>query len=194
MYAAACYDSSSHNRWRSRSVPSRGACGRSRDSGGPCRGKAFPSLMFTQDRCGRAEEALRFYTSLFKDSSVGTISRYGAGQEPDREGTLNYGKFSLGGQWFTVMDSAQPHQFSFTEGVSLFHTCENQKEIDYFLNRLSEGGSEGQRGWLKDRFGVSWQVVPRMLEELMADPARSKRVVEAFLKMKKFDIEGLLRT
>lgn len=64
----------------------------------------------------------------------------------------------------------------------------------YFWNRLSEGGSEGQRGWLKDRFGVSWQVVPRVLEELMADPARSKRVVEAFLKMKKFDIEGLLRT
>jgi predicted 3-demethylubiquinone-9 3-methyltransferase (glyoxalase superfamily) len=159
----------------------------------PPRQKVFPSLMFTQDRCGRAEEALRFYTSLFKDSSVGTLSRYGAGQEPEKEGTLNYGEFSLGGQWFTVMDSAQPHQFSFTEGVSLFLACENQKEIDYFWNRLSEGGSEGQCGWLKDRFGVSWQVVPRVLEELMADPARSKRVVEAFLKMKKFDIEGLLR-
>jgi predicted 3-demethylubiquinone-9 3-methyltransferase (glyoxalase superfamily) len=159
----------------------------------PPRQKVFPSLMFTQDRCGRAEEALRFYTSLFKDSSVGTLSRYGAGQEPEKEGTLNYGEFSLGSQWFTVMDSAQPHQFSFTEGVSLFLACENQKEIDYFWNRLSEGGSEGQCGWLKDRFGVSWQVVPRVLEELMADPARSKRVVEAFLKMKKFDIEGLLR-
>lgn len=91
------------------------------------------------------------------------------------------------------MDSAQPHQFTFTEGVSLYVACENQEEIDYFWSRLSEGGSEGQCGWLKDRFGVSWQVVPRVLEELMADPTRSKRVVDAFLKMKKFDIEGLIR-
>jgi predicted 3-demethylubiquinone-9 3-methyltransferase (glyoxalase superfamily) len=159
----------------------------------PPRQKVFPSLMFTQDRCGRAEEALRFYTSVFKDSSVGTLSRYGAGQAPDREGTLNYGEFSLGGQWFSVMDSAHSHQFTFSEGVSLCVACENQEEIDYFWSRLSEGGSESQCGWLKDRFGVSWQVVPRVLEELMADPARSKRVVDAFLKMKKFDIEGLMR-
>ena len=161
-------------------------------SGAP-RQKVFPSLMFTQDRCGRAEEALRFYTSVFKDSSIGTLSRYGAGQAPDREGTLNYGEFSLGGQWITVMDSAQPHQFSFTEGVSLVLTCENQAAIDYFWSRRSEGGSEGQCGWLKDRFGVSWQVVPRVLEKLMADPARSKRVVEAFLPMRKLIIEELIK-
>ncbi len=161
-------------------------------SGTP-RQKVFPSLLFTQDRCGRAEEAMRFYTSIFKESSIGTLSRYGAGQAPEKEGTLSYGELSLGGQWFTVMDSAQPHQFTFTEGVSLFLTCENQAEIDWFWSRLSEGGSEGQCGWLKDRFGVSWQVVPRVLETLMADPARSKRVVEAFLKMRKFDIEKLMR-
>jgi predicted 3-demethylubiquinone-9 3-methyltransferase (glyoxalase superfamily) len=159
----------------------------------PPKQKVFPSLMFTRDRCGRAEEALRFYTSVFKDSSVGTLSRYGAGQAPDKEGTLNYGEFSLGGRWFSVMDSAHPHQFTFTEGISLYVTCENQDEIDWFWSRLSEGGSESQCGWLKDRFGVSWQVVPRVLEELMADPARSKRVVEAFLKMRKFDIAGLLK-
>ena len=159
----------------------------------PPRQKVFPSLMFTQDRCGRAEEALRFYTAVFKDSSVGTLSRYGAGQAPDKEGTLNYGEFSLGGQWFSVMDSAHPHEFTFSEGVSLYVACGNQEEIDYFWNRLSEGGSEGQCGWLKDKFGVSWQVVPRVLEELMADPARSKRVVEAFLKMRKFDIEALMK-
>jgi predicted 3-demethylubiquinone-9 3-methyltransferase (glyoxalase superfamily) len=159
----------------------------------PAKQKVFPSLMFTQVQCGRAEEALRFYTSIFKDSSVGTLSRYGAGQAPDKEGTLNYGEFSLGGQWFSVMDSAHPHQFVFSEGISLYVTCENQDEIDYFWKRLSDGGSEGQCGWLKDRFGVSWQVVPRVLEELMADPARSKRVVEAFLKMTKFDIEGLVK-
>ncbi len=155
--------------------------------------KVFPSLMFTRDACGRAEEALRFYTSLFEDSSVGTLSRYGPGQAPDREGTLSYGAFRLGGQWFSVMDSAHPHQFSFTEGVSLVLTCENQREIDRFWSRLTEGGSESQCGWLKDRFGVSWQVVPRVLEALMADPARSKRVVAAFLPMKKLDIETLMR-
>jgi predicted 3-demethylubiquinone-9 3-methyltransferase (glyoxalase superfamily) len=159
----------------------------------PPRQKVFPSLMFTQDRCGRAEEALRFYTSVFKDSSIGTLSRYGAGQAPDREGTLNYGEFSLGGQWFSVMDSAHDHKFTFNEGVSLYVACENQEEIDYFWSRLTEGGSESECGWLKDRFGVSWQVVPRVLEELMADPARSKRVVEAFLKMTKFDIAALMR-
>jgi predicted 3-demethylubiquinone-9 3-methyltransferase (glyoxalase superfamily) len=155
--------------------------------------KVVPSLMFTQEGCGRAEEAIRFYTSVFKDSSVGTLSRYGPHQAPDREGTLNYGEFSLGGQWFTAMDSAQPHQFAFSEGVSLSVTCENQQEIDFFWSRLSGGGSEGQCGWLKDRFGVSWQVVPRVLERLMADPDRSKRVTEAFLPMKKLDIETLLR-
>ena len=159
----------------------------------PPRQKVFPSLMFTQERCGRAEEALRFYTSVFKESSVGTLSRYGAGQEPDREGTLNYGEFSLGGQWFSVMDSAHDHTFTFSEGVSLSVTCQDQGEIDYFWSRLTEGGSESQCGWLKDRFGVSWQVVPRILEELMADPARSKKVIEAFLKMKKFDIAALLK-
>lgn len=106
---------------------------------------------------------------------------------------MNYGEFSLGGQWFTAMDSAHPHEFTFSEGVSLSITCENQKEIDHYWNRLREGGSESQCGWLKDKFGVSWQVVPRVLEKLMSDPARSQRVIEAFLKMKKFDIDALMR-
>jgi len=159
----------------------------------PPRQKVFPSLMFTQDRSGRAEDALRFYTSVFRDSSIGTISRYGPGQEPDKEGTLNYAELRLGSQWLTVMDSAQPHQFTFTEGISLFLTCENQEEVDYYWSRLSEGGRESQCGWLKDQFGVSWQVVPRVLEELMADPARAKRVVAAFLPMKKLDMATLMK-
>jgi predicted 3-demethylubiquinone-9 3-methyltransferase (glyoxalase superfamily) len=159
----------------------------------PTRQKVFPSLMFTREVCGRAEEALRFYTSIFKDSSVGTLNRCGAGQAPDKEGTLNYGEFRLGGQWFSAMDSAHPHQFTFSEGVSLWVSCENQDEIDYYWSRLSEGGSESRCGWLKDRFGVSWQVVPRVLGELMADPARSKQVTDAFMKMRKFDIETLLK-
>lgn len=161
-------------------------------SGTP-RQKVFPSLLFTQDRCGRAEEALRFTTSVFPDSSVGTISRYGPGQAPDREGTVNYGEFCLGGQWFTAMDSAYPHQFTFTAGTSLVVTCDTQAEIDRLWGLLTDGGSEVRCGWLEDRFGVSWQVVPRVLGELMADPTRSERVVQTFLGMKKLDIEALLR-
>lgn len=160
---------------------------------GPARQKVFPSLMFTRDQCGRAEEAMRFYTSVFEDSAIGNISRYGAGQAPDREGTVSYGEFSLGGQWLTAMDSAYPHQFAFSEANSLVVPCENQADIDYFWSRLTEGGSEGRCGWLKDKFGVSWQVVPRVLENLMADPTRAPRVVEAFLKMTKFDIAALLK-
>jgi predicted 3-demethylubiquinone-9 3-methyltransferase (glyoxalase superfamily) len=155
--------------------------------------KVFPSLMFTQDRCGRAEEALRFYASIFKDSKIGRLSRYGSGQAPDKEGSLNYGELYAGGTWLSVMDSAQPHEFVFDEGVSLVIGCESQDEIDYYWERLTEGGSEVQCGWLKDKFGVSWQVVPRVLEELLADPERSLRVVDAFMKMKKFDIAALLR-
>jgi len=159
----------------------------------PPRQKVFPSLMFTQDRAGRAEEAMRFYSTVFKDSTIGTVSRYGPGQEPDKEGTLNYAELRLADQWFSVMDSAHPHQFAFTEGVSLFLTCEDQREINYFWDRLTEGGSESRCGWLKDKFGVSWQVVPRVLGELMADPSRAKRVVAAFLPMKKLDIATLLK-
>lgn len=155
--------------------------------------RVFPSLMFTQAACGRSEEALRFYTGLFPGSGLGTLSRYAAGPGPDKEGTLNYAEFSLGGRWFSAMDSAQPHQFGFTEGVSLFLEVETQDEIDHFWDKLLAGGTESQCGWLKDRFGVSWQVVPKILGELMSDPARADRVVKAFLPMKKLLIEPLLR-
>ncbi|NNM67922.1 MAG: VOC family protein [Spirochaetales bacterium] len=157
------------------------------------RQKLHPSLMFTQDRCGRAEEAIQFYTNLFPNSSVGFLSRYGAGAEPDKEGALNYSTFELGGQWFSAMDSAQRHPFTFTEGVSLFLECDTQDEIDFYWSRLGDGGSESQCGWLKDRFGLSWQVVPKILGELMADPERAQRVVKTFLPMKKLIIDELIR-
>ena len=155
--------------------------------------KVHPSLMFTQDRCGRAEEAIQFYTRLFPNSSVGFLSRYGAGAEPDKEGTLNYSEFALDGHWLSAMDSAQRHPFTFTEGVSLFLECTTQDEIDFYWSHLSEGGSESQCGWLKDRFGLSWQVVPEILGKLMADPERAQRVLAAFLPMKKLIIEELIR-
>jgi Uncharacterized protein conserved in bacteria len=157
------------------------------------RRKAFPSLMFTNQNCGRAEEAIGFYASVFGGSGTGTMSRYGPGSEPDREGTLNYAEFSLGGQWFSAMDSAGPHEFAFSEGLSLAVSCDSQGEIDRLWSSLSEGGSEGRCGWLKDRFGLSWQVVPRVLGELLSDPERAQRIVAAFMPMGKLEIEALLK-
>jgi len=155
--------------------------------------KAYPSLMFTGDNCGRAEEALGLYASIFKDGKAGTLSRYGANAAPDAEGSLNYAELYAGGTWLSMMDSARPYDFSFDEGVSLYVTCEDQAEIDYYWQRLSEGGKEGNCGWLEDRYGVRWQIVPRVLGELLADPARAPRVVEAFMKMGKFEVEALLQ-
>ena len=155
------------------------------------RQRAYPALMFTRAQCGRAEEAMRFYASVFEDGQVGDISRYGAGMEPDLEGTVNYSQFRIGGRWLSAMDSAGPHDFAFSEGASLVVTCDGQDEIDRFWARLSEGGSEGPCGWLKDRFGLSWQVVPRILGELMSDPGRAPRVLAAIMKMGKLDIATL---
>jgi predicted 3-demethylubiquinone-9 3-methyltransferase (glyoxalase superfamily) len=155
--------------------------------------KAYPSLMFTGKNAGRAEEALRFYASVFEGSRTGRLSRYGPGQEHDAEDDLNYAELFIGGTWLSLMDSGYPHEFGFDEGLSLVVTCESQAEIDRYWSRLAEGGSEGQCGWLKDRFGLSWQVVPSVLEELMSDPERAPRVVDAFMKMRKFDIEALTR-
>jgi predicted 3-demethylubiquinone-9 3-methyltransferase (glyoxalase superfamily) len=159
----------------------------------PPKARAFPSLMFTGANAGRAEEAISFYSSLLPGSGTGTLSRYGPDQAPDREGSINYGEFSLQGQWFSAMDSAWPHGFTFTEGTSLVLTCDTQEEIDRLWTALAEGGEEGRCGWLKDSFGLSWQVVPSALETLMSDPERSQRVVAAFMKMGKLDIETLRR-
>jgi predicted 3-demethylubiquinone-9 3-methyltransferase (glyoxalase superfamily) len=153
--------------------------------------RAYPSLMFTGANCGRAEEAMSFYASVFEDAAIGDISRYGPGMEPDREGAVNYSQFRLGGRWLAAMDSARPHDFAFSEADSLIVTCDDQAQIDRFWARLSAGGSESQCGWLKDKFGLSWQVVPRVLGELMSDPERARRVMPALLKMGKLDIATL---
>jgi predicted 3-demethylubiquinone-9 3-methyltransferase (glyoxalase superfamily) len=164
---------------------------------GEGRRRAFPSLMFSGAVCGRAEEAIRFYEKLWTEAgmpaAVGTLSRYGPGKEPDVERSLEYAEFTLGASRFSAMDSARVEGFKFTEGESLVVSCGTQGEIDYFWNRLSEGGSEGWCGWLVDRFGLSWQVIPEALGELMAEPARARKVTEAFMKMRKFDLEALRR-
>ena len=153
----------------------------------------IPSLMFVGDRAGQAEAAIDFYTSVFSNSEIGDISRYPAGQEPDKEGTVTFGLFVLAGQSFAAMDSAQEHAFSFNEAISFIVNCEDQAEIDYFWEKLSAVPESEQCGWVKDKFGVSWQIVPTALSELMADSDRAKsdRVMKALLEMKKLDIAEL---
>lgn len=153
--------------------------------------KFTPTLMFTQHNAGKAEQAIQFYTSVFSDSSVIGIMRYSA-DDPDVEGTVKHAQFTLNRQVFMAMDSSAPHQFCFNEAVSLVQECDTQEEIDYYWEKLSAVPEAEQCGWLKDPYGVSWQVVPKVLEHLMNDPSRSQRVMNAFMQMKKFDIAKLL--
>jgi predicted 3-demethylubiquinone-9 3-methyltransferase (glyoxalase superfamily) len=150
--------------------------------------------MFTGQYAGKAEEAINFYISVFKNSKVNFISRYKAG-EGDVEGTINYASFILAGQEFSAMDSSLNHKFSFNEAVSLLVNCRTQEEVDIFWEKLTMGGEEQVCGWLKDKFGVSWQVVPTRLSQLLTDRDRSKadRVMNAMLKMKKINIHDLER-
>ena len=113
--------------------------------------------------------------------------------QPDKESKVMFTDFNLLGQWFAAMDSGRMHDFSLNEAISFMVNCDTQEEIDYYWEKLSEGGQTSQCGWLKDRFGLSWQVVPSILGELMSgkDPATSQRVVQAMMQMTKFDIEKL---
>ncbi|NVO11278.1 MAG: VOC family protein [Bacteroidales bacterium] len=141
----------------------------------------------------QAEEAANFYTSIFKNSKIESISRYGKeGFEihGQKEGTVLTVAFQINGQPFTALNGGPI--FKFTEAVSFQVFCDTQEEIDNYWNKLTDGGEESQCGWLKDKFGVSWQIVPSILPELMSDPARAGRVVNAFMQMKKFDIQKLI--
>ena len=152
-----------------------------------------PVLMFTGKVSGKCEEAVRFYTSVFHDPSAGNIMRYGKGQEPEQEGTVNYAQFTLAGQRFAAMDSARPHGFAFNEAISLMVNCETQQEIDDYWERLSADPKSEQCGWLKDKYGLSWQVTPVAMEKMLAsgDEKKIAHVTAAFLKMKKFDLAKL---
>jgi predicted 3-demethylubiquinone-9 3-methyltransferase (glyoxalase superfamily) len=154
--------------------------------------KINPCLWFDTE----AEEAARFYCSIFKNSKVGTISRYGnEGKEihGKEAGSVMAVEFELDGQRFAALNGGP--QFKFSEAISFQIHCGDQKEVDYFWAKLSKGGEEGPCGWLKDRYGLSWQVVPEILFEMLVDPdqAKSQRVTKAFLQMKKFDIAALKR-
>lgn len=152
--------------------------------------KFTPFLMFTGRQAGNAKRAIDFYTSVFDNSSVTGILEYTAG-EPDVEGTVKHAQFKLNNQVFMAMDSSLQHNFGFNEAVSLMVECDTQEQIDYLWEKLSAVPEAEQCGWLKDQFGVSWQIIPSVLEKLMNDPTRSERVIQAFMKMKKFDIEVL---
>lgn len=154
----------------------------------------IPSLLFVTDTCEAAEEATDFYLSVFKNSKRGQIARYPAGVEGGKEGSIMFTDFTLEDQWFTAMDgSSDMHKFAFNEAVSLMVYCKDQKEIDYYWENLSAVPESEQCGWLKDKYGVSWQIVPVAMDEMMANGTSEQvqRVTQAFLKMKKFDLEKL---
>jgi predicted 3-demethylubiquinone-9 3-methyltransferase (glyoxalase superfamily) len=148
--------------------------------------KITPFLWFND----QAEEAMKFYTSVFKKSKIGSVTRYGeAGPGP--AGAVMTASFELEGLEFTVLNGGP--QYKFTEAISFVINCKDQKEVDYYWENLSQGGEEGPCGWLKDKFGLSWQVVPEALTELLSDPDAEKagRVMQAMLQMKKIDIAAL---
>ena len=140
----------------------------------------------------RAEEAIELYTSIFPGSRILGTSRYGEGA-PLPAGTFMTGTFELAGQEFMALNGGP--SFGFAQGISLFVDCETQEEVDELWEKLSEGGEKGPCGWLTDRFGVSWQIIPRALGELLndEDPEKSKRVMQAMLQMGKIEIDGLRR-
>ena len=148
--------------------------------------KIVPCLWFDD----KAEEAMNFYVSIFKNSKVLNVSRYGEAR-PGKKGTVMTATFQLDGQEIFALNGGPV--FTFTEAVSFFVNCETQQEVDELWEKLSDGGEKGRCGWLKDKYGLSWQIVPTILGKLMGDkdPEKSRRVTEAMLKMDKLDINSL---
>lgn len=154
--------------------------------------KITPLLMFTKDMAGKTKEAIADYTGIFPNSKTEMLVPYEKG-EGDKEGFIKHARFTLDGQNFMAMDSSLQHDFSFNEAISFIVYCGTQEQIDYYWGKLSAVPEAEQCGWLKDKYGVSWQIVPTAMNEMMASGDKEKiaRVTEAFLKMKKFDIATL---
>lgn len=155
--------------------------------------KITPCLLFTNKQYGRADEALARYSSIFKNVTIDGILRYGANESPDQEGKVKHAQFSLNDQKFMMMESAASHNFTFSEGISLTIHCETQKEIDHYWDKLTESGTESMCGWLKDQFGVSWQIVPTILDKIMNDPIKAGKAAQAFMSMRKLNIEQIVQ-
>ncbi|MDA8426622.1 MAG: VOC family protein [Treponema sp.] len=162
-------------------------------SGGPVGQRITPTLMFVGEQCGKTKEAVAFYASIFGRSRIDHILDYGPGEAPNAEGLVKHAAFRLEDQQFAAMDSAYDHGFAFNEAISFMVHCENQEQIDRLWARLSARPEAERCGWLKDRYGLSWQIVPRELGRMMSSPdrARAARVSSAFLAMKKLDLAAL---
>lgn len=148
--------------------------------------KIVPSLLFVDKAFGRTEEAIKFYTAVFKNSKLESVYKY-----PDNEKAIMYADFNLEGNLFAAMDGPGEHGFQFNEAISFVVNCENQEEVDYYWNKLTaDGGAESMCGWLKDKFGVSWQITPAILLKYISDkdPKKSQAVMQVMLKMKKIDV------
>jgi predicted 3-demethylubiquinone-9 3-methyltransferase (glyoxalase superfamily) len=151
-------------------------------------------MLFTQKADGKAEEATEYYLSVFKDAKRGAIARYPEGT-PNKPGNVMFTDFMLEGQWFVAMDGGPMHKYTFNEAVSFMVNCDTQEEIDYYWSKLSHVPESEQCGWCKDRYGVSWQIIPSNLEAMMGKgtPEQAKRVTDAFMQMKKFDLAAVER-
>ena len=163
------------------------------DPKGEPRPAVMPFLMFVGDNAGKADDAIDFYVSVFRNAKRGTVVRHPKGAEPEVEGTLMFADFMIENTWLAALDSAREHGFSFNEAISFMVSCRTQEEIDHYWEKLSSVPEAEQCGWLKDKYGLSWQIVPKILGELMGGPDREKaaRVTQAMLQMKKLDIEKL---
>ncbi|HEX7902984.1 MAG TPA: VOC family protein [Chitinophagaceae bacterium] len=155
--------------------------------------KITPCLLFTGKQYERADEAIAHYSSIFKDPKVDGVLRYGTNELPDKEGNVKHAQLTFNGQKLMLMESAAAHSFTFTEGVSLTIHCETQEEIDYYWEKLTESGEESMCGWLKDKFGVSWQIIPTILGKVMSDPAKAGKAAQAFMAMRKLNIEQIVQ-
>jgi predicted 3-demethylubiquinone-9 3-methyltransferase (glyoxalase superfamily) len=160
---------------------------------GDVRPDLLPTLLFTDENSGRAEDAVNFYLSVFKESKIGNILYYDKDQGSENEGKILFADYKLFNLWFAAMDSPIENNFAFNEAVSFIVHCGTQDEIDYYWEKLSAVSEAEQCGWLKDKFGISWQIVPSILNEMLndKDSKRTAKVTEAFLQMKKFNINEL---
>ncbi|HHT43452.1 MAG TPA: VOC family protein [Firmicutes bacterium] len=157
--------------------------------------KIIPCLLFSGEACGRAEEAIRYYADVFENSEVGEISRYAEGEAPSSKAKVKYAGFRLDGLDFAAMDNGYDVDYTFNEALSFVVNCSDQKEIDYFWDKLSKVPEAENCGWCKDQFGVSWQVVPANMEEILFSGSEEQvqRVNAAVMAMKKLDLEALAK-
>lgn len=157
--------------------------------------KITPNLLFSNGVCGKAEEAVRFYTEIFENSEIGVISRYGEGEAEIPEAKVNYIAFKLDGVDFSAMDNGRDADYTFNEAFSLLVNCKDQKEIDYFWTKLSAVPEAEQCGWLKDKYGLAWQIVPADLDEILFKGSEEeiRRATLSFLGMKKIVLEDLMK-